>query len=397
MKLEVRVGLLVLSALVILAGGIIFIGGENSLFVRKNDYFVRFPSVSGLSKGSPVELDGVKVGSVQRIVLPRDPARAEIEVWLQLDSSYSERLRSPQAAGAGVAPRATLARIQTIGLLGDKFLELNSGALQYPVIPPDSMIPSAPTSNVDALLASGEDVMTNVVRISHSLSAILDRTERGEGVLGELTSDSAAGRQLEQEAMATMQSLRRSAEKIESGPGVLPRLVNDRRLADRLAGAVDRLDALLASAQSGEGALPALLNDPATRAKLDGILTSLDSAASDIRSFTAELDKGHGLLPRLVNDDAWGGEMAVRLRDIVDRLSSVADKLDGGQGTAGRLINDPQIYDALNDVVVGVNKSRLLHWLIQNRQKAGIKQRYEDATRGSQPGGSPNPAPPPPV
>jgi hypothetical protein len=28
-----------------------------------------------------------------------------------------------------------------------------------------------------------------------------------------------------------------------------------------------------------------------------------------------------------------------------------------------------------------VNKSWMLRWLIQNRQKAGIRQRYEDATR----------------
>lgn len=33
----------------------------------------------------------------------------------------------------------------------------------------------------------------------------------------------------------------------------------------------------------------------------------------------------------------------------------------------------------MNDVVVGINESRMLRWLIRNRQKAGIKKRYNDA------------------
>ncbi|HET9768989.1 MAG TPA: hypothetical protein VFS60_19240, partial [Thermoanaerobaculia bacterium] len=36
-----------------------------------------------------------------------------------------------------------------------------------------------------------------------------------------------------------------------------------------------------------------------------------------------------------------------------------------------------RIYDAVNDIVVGVNESRMLRWLIRSRQKKGIKARYE--------------------
>ena len=50
----------------------------------------------------------------------------------------------------------------------------------YPVIPSEGKIPAAQPTNVDALIASGEDVMDNVVQISHSLNNILDRMERGE-------------------------------------------------------------------------------------------------------------------------------------------------------------------------------------------------------------------------
>ena len=53
-------------------------------------------------------------------------------------------------------------------------------------------------------------------------------------------------------------------------------------------------------------------------------------------------------------------------------------KLDSGTGTAGKLINDPSVYDAAQRLVVGVDESALLRWLIKDRQKAGIRKEYND-------------------
>ena len=53
------------------------------------------------------------------------------------------------------------------------------------------------------------------------------------------------------------------------------------------------------------------------------------------------------------------------------------------------LINDPSVYQAVNDIIVGVNESSLLRWLIRNRQKKGIEQRYDAVQEGS-PESSPN-------
>ena len=56
-----------------------------------------------------------------------------------------------------------------------------------------------------------------------------------------------------------------------------------------------------------------------------------------------------------------------------------ARKLDGGQGTVGKLINDPAIFDAAQHLVVGVDESALLRWLVRDRQRAGIRKKYRDA------------------
>ncbi|MCB1036653.1 MAG: hypothetical protein KDD47_22705, partial [Acidobacteria bacterium] len=62
---------------------------------------------------------------------------------------------------------------------------------------------------------------------------------------------------------------------------------------------------------------------------------------------------------------------------LLERLNHAAALVSEGDGTVAQLLEDPHIYQALNDVVVGVNDSKLLRWLIRNRQRAGAKSRLE--------------------
>jgi len=383
-----RVGAVVLVSLALLATITFLIGRENNLFTRKDDYYVDFPTVSGIKPGNPVEIDGVSVGAIERVVLPRDPRKKYIRVRISVDRRYSERVRGDSRA-----------HIRTLGLLGDKYVELNSGTPAYPVIPPGGRVLAAPTTNVDALISSGTDVMDNVSTISFQLKDILGRIDRGQGLIGELTSDSESGRRMKASIFETLDNVNRVAAKVEHGDGPLPRLLNDRALADRLASSIAGLDQVVASVKTGQGLLPGLLNDPATRRSYDETVGSLQKVAADLQRLSGDLEHGDGLVPKLIHDDAYAREVSGKVRDIVDRLDSVAGKLDRGKGTAAELINDPKIYDAVNDILVGVNDSRLLRWLIRNRQKKGIEKRYDAAggpkDSGAQAADTPAPAPAP--
>ncbi len=52
--------------------------------------------------------------------------------------------------------------------------------------------------------------------------------------------------------------------------------------------------------------------------------------------------------------------------------------MDEGEGTIGMLINDPSVFDGAHNLVIGVNESAILRWLLKDRQKAGIKKQYKD-------------------
>jgi phospholipid/cholesterol/gamma-HCH transport system substrate-binding protein len=377
---ELKVGALVLAALVVVALGVFFIGKDDRLFGRKAKYHVRFESVTGLSEGSPVQLDGVVVGTVKEVNLPVDIKQNEITVWLQLDRRYAGRIRGDSAA-----------KIKTLGLLGDRYIAVNSGTPESPQIPIGGEIPTAEQTNIDQLVSSGEDVMQNVVQISHSLSHVLDRMDKGEGLLGKLTTDSPEAESIGSSLQHTAESVKNLADKIEHGQGPLGRLIDDKALGDQFAQAVTRLNGTLGKLETGKGALPALLDDPATKQKVDATLDGLVKATESLSVVADDLRSGDGLLPKLIHDPEYGKKVTRDLEQIMERLNLVATRLTEGDGTVAQLINDPEVYAAVKDILVGVNESKMLRWLIRNRQKAGIEKRYEEEVQKQ--GGAAEPPP----
>ncbi len=372
-----RVGFLLLAALAVAAAAILLIGERRNLFVRKRAYLIQFASVSGLQTGSAVQLDGVGVGSVDRVTLPQEVGSSEIDVRILVDARFTRRIRGD-----------SMARIRTLGLLGDKYIEISTGTAAYPEVPPNGEIGTAPVTDVEQLRASGEDVVNNVARITEQLTVILGRMERGEGLLGELTKDVEPNRKVTTEFLAALDSVRALADEIRKGPGPLPRLLNDAELGAKLEGTVDRLDRLLAQAEAGEGALSMLLTDAAAKQRLERSLIHLEQATADIAETARSLKESEALLPRLLNDEAYGRELAAELKSLVENLNRVAEKLDHGPGSAAQIINDPELYQAMKDIVSGVDESKILKRLLRNRQQAGAEKRLEselDAAPPSQP------------
>lgn len=369
-KTEITVGLLVIAAVVVAAGGILLIGQEQNVFRSKNEYFVLFETVSGLSSGSPVQLDGVNVGSVQRVILPEDPGKTQIEVWVTVDARYAQRIRADSQA-----------RIKTIGLLGDKYVEITSGSPDMPQIPDEGEIPVAPATSVDQLLASGEDVMDNVTAITFSLRNILANMEKGEGLVGKLIKDSETNDRITAALLGTLESSERVMQGLEEGDGPLPTLLNDPQMTRRIEVILVRLEDLMIRLEEGEGLLPALLRDPAPREQFESILSRLDETLKSLESLAADLERGDGMLPTLLKDEEYGRETTEDLKELLENLRRVSEKLGQGEGTVAKLLDDPQIYQALNDILIGIDESWMLRWLIRNRQKTGIEERYQQERR----------------
>jgi phospholipid/cholesterol/gamma-HCH transport system substrate-binding protein len=369
-----RVGLVVLVALIAFAIGVFMVGKRASLFTRKVDYQIRFASASGLTAGNSVRLAGVTVGTVTEVALSEKPGDTTVTVLVAIERKMTSRIRGD-----------TRASIKTIGLLGDKYIELEGGSEGSPEIPPGGQIAAASEAGIEKRLAGGEGLLGDLTEIARSLKIILGRTEAGKGLLGELTSESDRGKQIGSNLNQTLKQLSVMLEKVNSGKSLAGKLLVDEKygrsngqaLSGAITSASNLFGKLSAAMNKRDGALPALIADPDGKKKVYSLIDNLSQAGVSLAKVSNDLDKGKGMLPVLLHDESFAKSFRLHLDNFAAHIDSVSEKLDSRDGTLGKFISDPSLYDAANDIVVGVNDSKLLKWLIRDRQKRGIRNRYE--------------------
>ncbi len=388
---SLRVGVLVSGALAILMVFLFFIGSEQKIFARKNEYEVRLENVTGLAEGNPVKMSGVTIGVIRDIKLPQDPKQKSVEIQLMIDRKYAERVRGDSRV-----------RLKKLGLLtGDSYIDVTPGTPRFPPMEPGSIIPSQRQTDVEALITSGEDLVGNLVQISFSLKSILQRVDRGEGLLGEMTTAPETKQRITDTFLSTLNKTNAALTHIESGKGVVGKLIYDdqfgAQLTASIASAASSLEAVSTDVQkslaSGQGVAGVLLKDAEAKQRVVDVIDNLKTTSGNLATFTATLQTGEGLVPRLLTDKAYGDDALTEFSGLVRQLNEVVGKINTGEGTAGKLITDPSLYESVNDILIGINESKLLRWLIRNRQQAGIERRVEEAEKV--PALPPVPEPPP--
>ncbi len=375
---KLKVGLFTTATIALLALSILVVGKKHGLFVRYQDYSTRFFDVGGLAEGAPVWLDGVVVGSVRQVVLSPDPEDREIVVHFRVESRVAGRLRDDSRV-----------RLRTLGLLGDRYLDLSSGSPDRPVLPPNSFVPSQQPTDVGEVFRQGGDVVTNVLAISASLRRVLDRVDRGEGILGELTTSPESGERIVDRLASVLEQADEVLRDVRDGRGILGRLVvpraEDEKLFAELLGFVSAgrsvAEALQRDLAREDSLLAALLKDPTSRARLDGALENLARASAVLAAAGEGVREGRGTLGRLLGDEAFADAFLDDLAGLAQAMRRVSEKLDSGHGTAGKLLNDTTLYQDLEHVLRGVKESKALSWLIRNRRAAGEKAAAGDERR----------------
>lgn len=169
---ELKVGVFILIGIAIIFLIVFSIGDVN---LSKTGYRIKvlFGFANGIGGTAPVRLAGVGVGQVQGIRLIRDEntntTKAELTVWVNDGTKIEEDSR---------------ATINTLGLLGEKYLEI------FPGTPGKRTL-----NNNETLIGKDpvpmETVTDNLASLSASVKVIVERLKNGEGTIGKLLTEDA--------------------------------------------------------------------------------------------------------------------------------------------------------------------------------------------------------------
>lgn len=390
-QMQLRIGALVLVSIVLFIGFVLSIGRRSTLFEEHYSLWASFSSTEGLAVGSPVRLAGVTVGNVTRITFGREPRDRRIAINLNVERRVQDRIRDDSVASIG-----------TIGLVGDKVLDITVGSYDRPVLQPGAQLASMDPPDYFRLLQKGDRILDNVTRISASLDEFLSgggqtekrtlndalrslRTtlveiEKGEGLAHDLIYGKEGAEMLGRvDRMA--KTLERLAQAIETERGLLHALIYtpEEETLGRLTRTLDRADVLLKDVKEGPGLLHTLIYD---REGAE-LMARLGRTSERLDALVRSVQEGQGLVPSLlfdpervkVLDDLQAA--AAGLRALTGDLQTVVTRLRQGEGTLGALLEDPTVYEDLSALLRGANRSLILRSLIRSTREDGAIEKKD--------------------
>lgn len=304
MKLETKVGLfftgtIALVAVLIFRTEKLEFGGKRN----QSEHCTYFDTVAGLPPQGAVRIAGVKVGDVRAITL--ESGRAKVVIGLAKDVLVF--------ADANVS-------LGAIGILGEKFVDLDPGHSAKGLLPEGTPLPSKAGISLDSLMETLAEVGKNVKGVTQALNESIGG-EQGREKLNEIVDNirvlTAEFRSMAQEnhgaisqTMANVESLTtdlrdrlpRLAQQFETMAKSLNAMIDENRpelkgtlsevhkLAQSFQGTADNLKILTSRLNNGEGTLGKLLNDETTVKKINEAVDNVNNMLGGFNKMDFRLD-----------------------------------------------------------------------------------------------------------
>ncbi|HEV2719595.1 MAG TPA: MlaD family protein, partial [Thermoanaerobaculia bacterium] len=280
-----------------------------------------FDSVAGLDRQSAVRVAGVRVGKVTKIDL-RPDGKAEVEMQIDKDVQLHANAK---------------AHVANLGLLGEKYIEIDPGTPNQPIISEtkEVTIPGTQPATIDQVTDQISAIATDVKAITESLRASIG-TPTGQAQLQDIVANVdnitkqvreliAANRTNVDATMKNAEAITaqlrtqipRLAESIERVAGAMSTTVNENRsdvhhtienlraLSADLKTTSENLGAITTQVRSGQGTVGKLLYDDETVKRLNTALASVEGGVNELKNTLGRVGKLQ--LDLGMNADYYGG------------------------------------------------------------------------------------------
>ncbi len=274
----------------------------------KNGYelIAAFNTLKELKAGDEVRMAGVRVGQVRTTRL----AGRKAEAVLLIDGKVE------------VAGDAT-ATIAMAGLLGSNYVSISLGTETAGVLEPGSQIRAVDTADLNTIVAQLGEVGQKVEAALSSFSGAFGGESGGGGLMAKLDL-----------------------------------MIDENR--EKVGAITSNLEDITGRIQRGEGTIGKLVTDEQAYTNLVTTLEEIRGAAAQARTFVSnaqgivdQVKSGQGAIGALLYDEETGTNIKVAGRN----LRELSEKLNGGQGTLGRLISDDTLFREAQNAVQKVNRA----------------------------------------
>lgn len=319
---EIKSGIIVTVALAILFFSVFFSGSIEKLLYPKVEIKAAVANAKGLKTGAPVWVSGIEEGSVKKITL--DPVYGTV-MTIAIDKKVMRFLKKDSTAN-----------ILTMGLLGDKYVEIGNGTAAAGPLQAGDMIKATPSLDIKDVMETGAGSIQKVTEFIDKMGNLVDKIGKSKGSFSMFLEDPALYNNLTE----TTRSLSAITRDINGGKGTIGLLVRDPSVFERLSAASKSLEHFGKKLETGSGSFNKLFED-------DMLYNRLTGAAASIEEFGKKINSPSGTLGKLTTDS----ELYDNLTNVSRRLSAILESIERGEGTAGALIKDEEMAQDLKQTV----------------------------------------------
>jgi len=291
---QLKVGLMILAALGVIGVAIYKLGQAANLFSKRYELIAFLPNANGLRQGGTVLVAGQFAGTIKAIdFLPVDNDTSKnLRLRLAVDQELQNQIRGDSKA-----------KVRTMGLLGDKVIDISIGTPRYGVLRDRDTISVAQSLDYEAVLAQAAGAVNDMVDLTHDMRKITGGLVSGQGTIGQMLTN----RNLYDEAVGTMNRANQMLARFQNPNGTIAKLLDDPTLYNRFVSVVTSADSLVIALNDKNGTIGKLLRD-------DSLYVSLVHMAQAGDSLTKMLTDPNGNINRLLTDQT--------LYDRVNKLTS---------------------------------------------------------------------------
>ena len=334
------VGLTVIAGLVGVALLLLFFGEFSG--VRRETYPIRLQlaDASGLTKASAVTLNGVSIGVIRGIEMT-DPTNPASGVVLALEIVKPVRL-----------PRNVSITLER-GLVGEASLSMTAEALK-------------PGEADPGFVAPGETFVTTASGFLEGIAGMIDqRMEAFTSAARSIEELAQTFTEVGKESRSLFEP--RTVEDIDSKgqpanlPSTLARLDRAVKAAEAWLGD----DAFRSDATQAASRLPRIMDDAASAInEWKATATTLDTQAKELG------DEGR----KAFRDFA---QLTASLSEAILEVQTLVARVNRGEGTAGQLVTNPDLYNSINDAAVRLERALTeAQLLFEKYRKEGVPIRF---------------------
>jgi phospholipid/cholesterol/gamma-HCH transport system substrate-binding protein len=323
---ELRVGLFVLAGISLLVVAVFYVTASENPLSAKYRLRTFLPEVAGLSVGAPVRLDGIDIGNVDDIAVnpaiggPAADKKRNIIVTMRISTKYQNNIRADSEAHP-----------ETEGLLGNRFMNISRG-FSGKVLQPNDELTGTPKPGIDELVEQGTALEAHMNGLVENVQGMVADVRAGKGTIGQLVASRSAYDHFD----SAVNKLDTMLTNIQAGQGSIGQLYATDTLHKKMDVALDRTNNILDAIRQQKGAFGKLVYDPSLHEKISQFLDKGNGLIDDVRN-------GNGTITRLLKDDS----LFATWKQTGTNLSTATAKLNDNTSTAGRLFNDPKLYDNL--------------------------------------------------